>query len=137
MFQANGSLERICKLLTFSSGNLNYFFSHFINTMIEMLVSNIFSEVVAAMSNDPAFDSYVYLAYRNDESGIVGIAYSRSTCNEYVNVRTSLNEYQRGDLNTGLVSNALLKYFIHSSMESDKSLTFPISCSCDLIVTAK
>ncbi len=78
---------------------------------MEMQISNIFSEVVAALSKDPAFDSYVYLAYRNDEAGTLGVAYARTTCMEDVSGRTSLNEYQGGDLNTGLVSNSLLKYF--------------------------
>ncbi len=72
-------------------------------------ITNIFSEVVAALSTDPAFNAYVYLAYRNDESGIVGIAYTGSTCtdDDDVQYRTSLNEYQNGDLNTGLVINSL------------------------------
>ncbi len=87
--------------------------------MWNAFISNIFSEVVAALSTDPAFNAYVYLAYRNDEAGTLGIAYTGSTCTDEVQYRTSLNEYQGGDLNTGLVINSLtifLQIYYHAEI---------------------
>jgi len=55
-------------------------------------------EKVAALSTDPKFNAYVYWAYRNDQPGVVGIAYVGSSCSPDVKVRTSLNEYMSNDL---------------------------------------
>lgn len=55
-------------------------------------------EKVAALSTDSRFNSYVYWAYRNDEGGVVGIAYLGTSCADEVNLRTSLNEYMGDDL---------------------------------------
>ncbi len=63
-----------------------------------------FRDVVAAYSNNPAFNAYVYLAYRNNKAGTLGIAYTGTTCLNNVYYRTSLNEYQGGDLNTGFIT---------------------------------
>ena len=92
--------------------------------MIKVQIINLFSDAVAAFSTDPAINAYVYLAYRNDEAGTLGIAYTGTTCTDEVKYRTSLNEYQGGDLNTGLVRNYFLKLLEHLSMTSHKKLTF-------------
>ena len=74
---------------------------------------SISRDVVAAYSKDSAFNAYVYLAYRNNKAGTLGIAYTGTTCEKNVFYRTSLNEYQGGDLNTGLVRGLSLNDVTH------------------------
>ena len=54
-------------------------------------------------SRNPNYDVFVYLAYRNDEGGTVGIAYKGVTCEEDPKWRSSLNEYMQDDLTSGQV----------------------------------
>ena len=59
-------------------------------------------------SLDANFNAFVYLAYRNDESGVVGVAYKGSTCARDPQMRSSINEYTENDLATGQVSQSIL-----------------------------
>ncbi len=70
--------------------------------------------LVAAYSKNSTINSYVYITYRDDKPGIVGIAYLGTTCRTNVNLRSSLNEYQGGDLNTALVRGSHPNCFTHT-----------------------
>ena len=59
--------------------------------------------MVAKYSLDANYNAFVYLAYRNDEAGTVGLAYKGVTCDENPRMRSSLNEYTTNDLISGQV----------------------------------
>ena len=65
----------------------------------------IYSEKVAKFSKDPNFNDYVYLTFRNNQYGCIGMGYVGTVCSSNVAVRSNLNEWLNNDLTAGHVRN--------------------------------
>ena len=52
-------------------------------------------------------DAHVYVAYQNNQPGIAGIAWVRSTCSVYQYYRTSISEWITSDANAARVKRNL------------------------------
>jgi hypothetical protein len=65
------------------------------------------SEKVAKFSNDPKFDDYVYLTFRNNQYGCIGMGYVGTVCSPNVAVRSNLNEWLNDDMTAGHVKKQL------------------------------
>jgi hypothetical protein len=70
-----------------------------------MIIANnfIFSEKVSQFSTDAAFDDNVYLTFRNNQYGTVGMGYVGTVCNPALYTRSNLNEYLNNDITAGQV----------------------------------
>ena len=90
--------------------------SHFAYIIIQWLHSNIsltaihicFS-AVSSISNYLQWDVdvHVYLCYQNNQQGVAGTAWVRSTCSTHQYYRSTINEWLENDLNTARVSKRL------------------------------
>ena len=49
-------------------------------------------------------DEHVYICYQNNQRGIAGVAWLRSTCSIYQYYRTNINEWISNDANAARVS---------------------------------
>ncbi len=70
-------------------------------------------------SKDPNFNDYVYLTFRNNQYGTVGIGYVGTVCSSSVNYRSNLCEWLNNDMTAGHVRNILLEktdLFYHGFM---------------------
>ncbi len=63
----------------------------------------IFSGKVAKFSTDKSFDDNVYLTFRNNQYGCVGMGYVGTVCNPDTTVRSCLNEWLNDDMTAGHV----------------------------------
>jgi len=69
-----------------------------------LLLLLLHSEKVAKFSKDPKFDDYVYLTFRNNQYGCVGMGYVGTVCDDEVGVRSNLCEWLNDDMTAGHVS---------------------------------
>ena len=75
----------------------------------------ICSEKVSKFSTDPSFDDNVYLTFRNNQYGTVGMGYVGTVCAPapYQYYRSNLNEYLNNDITAGQVrTHTILKIYL-------------------------
>ena len=68
-------------------------------------------------SRNSNYDVFVYLAYRNDNGGTAGIAYTGVTCDKDPQLRSTLNEYTGNDLTSGQVIRLKQEWVFCSKVE--------------------
>ena len=94
-------LKLICKLNMLNFSNLFY---KEIEKIFE-IYKFVFSEKVSKFSTDPAFNDNVYLTFRNNQYGTVGMGYVGTVCHPapYQYLRSNLCEYLNNDITAGQV----------------------------------
>lgn len=63
-----------------------------------------FSEKVSKFSKDPKFNDNVYLTFRNNQYGCIGMGYVGTVCSQDITARSNLCEYLNDEMTAGHVS---------------------------------
>ena len=73
---------------------------------ISLTAIHISFSAVSSISNYLQWDVdvHVYLCYQNNQQGVAGTAWVRSTCSTHQYYRSTINEWLESDLNTARVS---------------------------------
>ena len=76
---------------------------------IWLITIHICFRAVSSISNYLQWDVdvHVYLCYQNNQQGVAGTAWVRSTCSTHQYYRSTINEWLENDLNTARVSKRL------------------------------
>jgi hypothetical protein len=72
--------------------------------------------VVRQNSWQPDIDDFVYLTFRNNEPGTVGMGYVGTVCADDVTARTNLCEYLNDDMTSGHVRPQHQDIFVERSL---------------------
>ena len=80
-----------------------------IHRNISLTAIHICFSAVSSISNYLQWDVdvHVYLCYQNNQQGVAGTAWVRSTCSTHQYYRSTINEWLESDLNTARVSKRL------------------------------
>ena len=92
------------KNFTYQSVCFKQFPSGLCSFTITLNVFYFESYLIESLSVDPNVDAFVFLAFRNNEGGMNGIARIASTCATNPNLRSSLSEYIENDLTSAQVT---------------------------------
>ena len=91
------------------TSNLAYIIILCTHRNIWLIVIHICFSAVSSISNYLQWDVdvHVYLCYQNNQQGVAGTAWVRSTCSTHQYYRSTINEWLESDLNTARVSKIL------------------------------
>ena len=83
--------------------------AYIIHRNIWLIAIHICFSAVSSISNYLQWDVdvHVYLCYQNNQQGVAGTAWGRSTCSTHQYYRSTINEWLENDLNTARVSKRL------------------------------